>query len=269
MRNLWVQVENPFVTWTARLEAVVDKPERVRSIVDAVLLAGSTYQVFKPQSAPVIGYDRDRDGELRDTLSRQWNESLIVDAGAFTGAAMHPDHPRSSRVTARVATYDHNDEVSETEVDDLGRLLRALEPVPGSISQGFTRSYPPVRLIGPRLAFEKERDECVLITKLPDPAISIALHSDIWFPFVFGSSHPLADHQRMFDNRELASRHTPQLNRFIADVARAVRDAGAEWSVDPYETGRNAALWLDDTGIRLDSEAPDLMPPEALDAEWY
>lgn len=269
MRNLWVQVEEPFVVWTARLEAIISRPERIRSIVDAILLAGSTHRVFETISAPVIGYERDRDGDLRALLRRRWETSSMVDACFFTGAAMAPEHPRSSRVNALMSTYDRNDVVVDTEVADLGLLLRDVEPVPGSIPDGFTRPFPAVRITGPRLQYENRNGVDALISRMPDPAISVALHSDIWLPFVFGSSHPLADHRRMFDNRELASRHTPRLNRFITDVARAVQAAGAEWSVDLELTGTNAALWLDAMGIHLDAREPDLMPPEALDAEWY
>jgi hypothetical protein len=267
MRNLWVQVEEPFVVWTARLGAIVSQPERIRSIVDAIVQAGSTHQVFRPEAAPVVGFDRSRDGDMGSFLAQQWERTAVVDACFFTGAAMDPDHPRSSRVCARMATFDRTDAVEETDTADLGRVLRALEPVPGSISDGFTRPFPPVRITGPRLSYEKRQGVLSLASNPADPAILIALHSDIWFPFVFGSSHPSADYKRMFDNRVLAEIHTPRLNAFIRAVTSAVVDAGAEWGID--QAGKNSARWLDASGIHVDANPPDLMPPEALDEEWY
>jgi hypothetical protein len=35
------------------------------------------------------------------------------------------------------------------------------------------------------------------------------------------------------------------------------------------ETGTDAAKWLDDRGIRLDAEEPELFPADAYDAEWF
>lgn len=269
MRNLFIQVEQPFATWVADLAAVVASPERVLDVVVAVLEAGERHEVFVPVAAPLIGYERARDGDLGAWLRERFAETLTVDAFAFTGAAMLPDHPSSSHVTAKLAMYDASDHRVERVVANVGVPLRESEPVPGSLGEGFSRPFPPVRITGPKLAYTRARDGYALTSPARSTAIRIALHSDIWFPFVFGSAHPLADHQRMFDNRALASRHTPRLNAFLQEVAQAVRAAGGAFAVDEDETGGNARTWLDEQGIHLDAPAPGLMPPEALDAEWY
>lgn len=269
MRNLFIQVEQPFATWVAELDAVLGSPERVLEVVLAVLAAGERHEVFVPQAAPGIGYDRTRDGELSAWLRRRFTDTLTVDAFAFTGAAMLPDHPSSSHVSAKLAMYDASDHLVERWVADVGAPLRATEPVPGSLSEGFTRPFPAVRITGPELAYKQTRGGYALVSPARSTTVRVALHSDIWFPFVFGSAHPLADHERMFDNRALASRHTPRLNAFLGEVAQAVRAAGGTFDVDEDETGGNARTWIDDTGIWLDAPAPALMPPEALDAEWY
>lgn len=269
MRNLFIQVEQPFATWIADLAAVVASPERVLDVVVAVLEAGERHEVFVPVTAPLIGYERARDGDLGARLRRTFTDMLTVDAFAFTGAAMLPDHASSSHVTAKLAMYDTDDRLVERVVADLSVPLRESEPVTGSLGEGFTRPFPPVRITGPKLVYMPARDGYALASPARSTAIRIALHSDLWFPFVFGSAHPLADHQRMFDNRALASRHTPRLNAFLQDVSRAVVSAGGRFSVDDDETGGNARNWLDEQGIHLDAPAPVLMPPEALDAEWY
>lgn len=269
MRNLFIQVEQPFATWVAELDAVVASPERALDVVVAVLEAGERHEVFVPVAAPLIGYERARDGDLGTGLRRIFTDTLSVDAFAFTGAAMLPDHASSSHVTAKLVMYDASGHLVERWVADVGVLLRDTEPVPGSLGEGFTRPFPPVRITGPKLAYTRARDGYALTSPARSTAIRIALHSDIWFPFVFGSAHPLADHQRMFDNRALASRHTPRLNAFLQDVSRAVVSAGGRFFVDDDETGGNARTWLDEQGIHLEAPAPVLMPREALDAEWY
>lgn len=74
----------------------------------------------------------------------------------------------------------------------------------------------------------------------------------------------------MFDNRELASRHTPRLNAFLGEVAAAARRTGGSFGVWPDETRTQAINCVDDDGVLLDWLPPDgVMPPEALNAEWY
>jgi hypothetical protein len=73
----------------------------------------------------------------------------------------------------------------------------------------------------------------------------------------------------MFDNRELANRHTPRLNAFLGEVAAAARQVGGTFGVWPDETGIRAADWIDDESVLLDWEPPaGGMPAEALAAEW-
>ncbi len=74
----------------------------------------------------------------------------------------------------------------------------------------------------------------------------------------------------MFDNRELASRHTPRLNAFLGEVATAARHVGGSFGVWPDGTGKRAADWVDDSSVLLDWQpTAGIMPPEMLDVEWY
>jgi hypothetical protein len=155
-------------------------------------------------------------------------------------------------------------------VTDLGAVLASLEPVPDSIPNGFMTHYPAVRITGRRYS-----DVCEGVpvdnraNRLP-VAVYLGIHSDIWFPWVYGSAHPECDHRRMFDNHELSSRHTPRLNAFLGEVAAAARRAGGSFGIRPDETGAQAINWVDDDGVLFDWEPPaGVMPPEALAAEWY
>jgi hypothetical protein len=259
MRNLWIQREVPFAAWVADLESRRTSPDALLQLTVAVIRAGVEHQVFDVASAPLIDYERERDGALAARLEALHREQGVIDLFGFTGAAMAPGAPGSSTAEALLSWYDRNDDLVEGRCADLGDLLASLEPVPESIPDGFMAHYPPIRVTGQRL----EREGRPLLVRF-------AIHSDIWFPWVFGAAHPQADHERMFDNRELASRHTPRLNAFLRAVAAATHSAGGRWSVDEDDTGKNVRSWLDTEGLKLDAPPPEaIFPPEALAAEWY
>jgi len=243
MRNLWIQQDAPYVTWLADLTSVGDDGRR--SFVASVLESGANHSVVEVERAPTIDFDASRDGPLTAAHLDP------VDLFAFTGAAMAPGAPRSSTVRAWLSWYDLTDTPTGGWVRDPGALLRSLEPVPGCIPEGFMDGWPPVRITSHR------------------GQVRIALHSDIWLPWVFGSAHPEADHLRMFDNLELARLHTPRLNAFLGDVRKAVSEIGGSWDIDVDGTGDVAAEQLDDEGIDLSFRPRSVMPARALDAEWF
>jgi hypothetical protein len=269
MKNLWIQTDHAFATWIADLTALADRPAAMLDVVCAALEAGARHRVFEVLEAPVIGYRRDEDGALAPRLRGALARDQVLDLFGFTGAAMMPGHPRSSTVEATIAYYDAGERIVERAVRDPGELLASLEPAPGSIPRSCMRRYPAVRITGRRYA-EVGRLARVDHSRHPLPvAALIALHSDLWFPWVFGSAHPDADHRRMFDNRELARRHTPRLNAFLREIAAAVRGAGGRFAVHADETATWGRDWIDDDGVRLDWQPAHVMPQEALAAEWF
>jgi hypothetical protein len=270
MRNLWIHTEHAFVTWIANFTAIARKPAAILEFVQAALVAGAKHRIFDVAEAPLIGYQRDRHGALGDLLGRLLERDRVLDLFGFTGAAMLPGLPRSSTVETSLWHYDREDQLVERVVTDQGALLASLEPVPGSIPNGCMTHYPAVRITGRRYV---DVHEGVPVDNSSHPlpvAVLIAIHSDIWFPWVFGGAHPEADLRRMFDNRELASCHTPRLNAFLGEVAAAARRVGGSFGVWPDGTADPAIHWVDDSSVLLDWDPPDgIMPPEALNAEWY
>ena len=270
MKNLWIQTEHAFATWIADLTAIATQPAAILEFVQAVLSSGAKHRVFDVANAPLIGYERNRDRALGDVLKHLLRHDRVLDLFGFTGAAMLPGLPRSSTVEATLCHYDREDQLVECVVTDLGAVLASLEPVPDSIPNGCMKRYPPIRIIGDR--YENVQPGVPVDTRAhPLPiAVYLGIHSDIWFPWVYGSAHPEADHVRMFDNRELASRHTPRLNAFLGEVALAARGVGGSFGVWPDETGTRAADWVDDSSVLLDWQpTAGIMPPEMLDVEWY
>lgn len=268
MRDLWIQTEGAFATWVADLDPLRGRPSDLRAVVRSILAAGELHQVFTPVELPAVGYHRGRGVDLDTLLAAAWDQRQTVDLFACTGAAMMPGADGSSTVEAAVAWYGPDEQPRARPVTNLGAVLRALEPCPGIIPDGFTANLPPVRITGPALVYDA-RGRAPIGSSARRPAtIRIALHSDIWFPFVFGSAHPAADHQRMFDNRELARLHTPRLAAFLGAVAGTVETVGGRWSVDFDETGGDAGRWVEVHGIDLDAPPPRSMPAAALAAPW-
>jgi len=269
MRNVWIQTDFAFATWVADLSVLRAQPRELLAAIIEILAAGARHRVFMPVSLPALAGGRMRDDEPSRLLAAQWQDHRIVDAFGFTGAAMAPGAPGSSTIEAELAWFDRDDAIAVAPTTDLGAVLRSLEPVAGSIGDGFTVPFPAVQMTGRRLPYEGEPPRLAESHARRPIEIRIALHSDIWFPYVFGSAHPLADHARYFDNRELAAIHTPRLNAFLRDVAAVVDRAGGGWRIDLDETGTDARRWLGARGIELDAAPPALFPPEAFAAEWF
>jgi len=269
MRNVWIQTEYPAATWVADLTSISAQPVALVEVITSILSAGARHRVFLPVSLPELGFERDRDGDPTRFLVAQWTEHRAVNAFGFTGRAMAPDVIGSSTIEAEVAWFDRDDSIVVGRTANLGAVLRGLEPVAGSIADAFTVPFPPVRITGVCLSYEGEPPTLATARGSRRVEVRIAVHSTIWFPYVFGSAHPLADFKRHFDNRTLARLHTPRLNDFLRDIAVVTKRAGGDWKVDLDETTTEAQRWLDAGGIHVDAEPPALFPPEAFAAEWF
>lgn len=263
MKNLWMQMDPPFVTWFADFTAVTDRPAAIQTFVEATVVAGAKHRICDVREAPGIGYVRARDGALADVLRRNFEREAAVDLFDFNGAAMMPGLPGSSTVETVLAYYDRQDQLVERSVIDVGELLTSLTPNPDYTSNGCSNHYPAICITGRRYDSARLRDP-----RLP-PIARFEIHADVWFPWIFGGAHPKADFRRMFDNRELALRHTPRLNAFLAEVAEAARHAGGSFNMRADESATYASNFVTDEGVRLDWEPTDgVMPPEMLDVEW-
>ncbi len=269
MKKLWIQIEDPFVTWIADFTAINNQPTRMARFVQTTLTSGVKHRIFDVAEAPLIGYLRDRDGALGDVIGRLFEQDKVLDLFGFTGAAMHPGLPTSSTVETTLCHYDRNDLLVEHVVTDLGAVLSSVEPAPDCIPSGFMTHYPAVRITGWRYEAASEGTNVDRSVRPLPIEVRICIHSDIWFPWVYGSAHPEWDHRRMFDNRELASRHTPRLNAFLKEVAEAAREVGGRFGIRHDETRGQAINWADDESVLLDWTPSDgIMPSEALEVEW-
>jgi hypothetical protein len=201
-RNHWVTDKVPVAAWilAAPPPETASLPQSALTIIQTILVAGEAHEVF------VTG---DADAHLARVRSH-YEESRR--APVF-------DHLRpAGRIAFHIA-----EGVREEVVEDLGALLPRIEKRSGL--DRYSTSCPPVRIgaldpLQPTLPLE----------------IWISLYTDIWFPQVLGFAEPgLSDRMQsreFFDNRPLAERHTPRLNRFFQAVRGAAIVAGATWEID-------------------------------------
>jgi hypothetical protein len=245
MRNAWIQTEYEHASWWADIDDVVGDPERMMALLEAMIGAGNEHEVAFADA------DLERDAWL------QWERERVIDL-EFAGPG---------KVRAMMAWYDADDRVVEGEVEDVGVLLRGLFPPDADVSMGFMqRGYPPVKSLAGTHRYGGD-PPAVLRKSASRETIGFELHSDIWFPFVRGAAHSRWDGKRWFDNRALAERHTPRLNRFLAEFKAAIIDVGGRW-LEP-EVAKTFVPWVGSHGIRLDGPVPELMPDELLDGEWW
>lgn len=90
------------------------------------------------------------------------------------------------------------------------------------------------------------------------PCLGIQLYTDIWLPQVVGG----LEHTRnpgkykhnevhLFDNRELANRHTPRLNSFLQSVKQLIEQRGGTWHYEDYDSPDEYKPMYSNDGIIL------------------
>ncbi|MEZ4401309.1 MAG: hypothetical protein R3B06_14885 [Kofleriaceae bacterium] len=242
MRNYWVQTESEQVEWSVDLLASLDPTTLVDLLCEIARLA-SIHEVASMDVAAI-----------RIELTEALREHQRVDCSLT----------RRRTPSAKCAWFTREGKLTEGDTTNLGALLRTLEPTPGAISARYSSSWSPLSILGSTVRFAngptKDVSSCV--------SFGFTTCSDIWFPFVLGIAHPSCDGKRYFDNRELAARHTPRLNQFLAQVAELTAAAGATWSVTDGMVSPQLQPWVTERGIRLDGPVPPLMPSELVDVPW-
>lgn len=245
MRNFWVQNSFTNASWIADVSPLLDHPLRAISLACEVLEAARDLEL-------VVTAKHDACDEIRG----RWEADEVVDA--LWSARRTP-------ASAQMGWVDRSQTPTTGLVRDLGALLHSLEPVENSINDANrVEGRSPLILSGTRVDYVSGRPK--------DPpqrfTFGIETYSDIWFPYVLGMTHPNADGQRFFDNREIATLHTPRLNRFLTIVNRLVRDVGGSLEVDLPSSAGARGPWISDCRIDVDAAPPVLMPEELIDVEW-
>ncbi|MBL8627491.1 MAG: hypothetical protein JNK64_39775 [Myxococcales bacterium] len=253
MKNYWIQTDTPVATWVIDVRSGVAEPAALIQLCRRLLVAGREVGILLPPRSSDQGQP-----DPVDRIQARFDSEGVLDLCRG---------PAWTEAGAEVSWYAKDGSLVDGVVSDLGPLLETLAPVPGSIPRDFmVAGEGPVTVSGPRIWYERDR---TTPTERPlSTTIAIATYSDIWFPFVTGAAHPWADFVRRFDNRELAGRHSPRLNRFLGEARRTAEAMGFSWGLADDESRKSYGRWLSGDGIALDGPIPALMPPGAEDVPW-
>ncbi len=255
--NHWIQPKWVVACWRADLSSVLEDPPATIALLEHLLALGTAHEVLGPAESRIA--------ELHET----WR----------TGRQINTRLTRPPRTTdaAKMSWFDASGSVVDGLVADPGALLRSITPDADAVSSRYmTTGWPPLTISGGRIHYEGDPPRAQRTSS--SGLLAFELHSDIWFPFVPDSGHPWryvsgtpwssdATPYHFFDNRALASRHTPRLNRFLTEAKAAIIDAGGTWELE-LESDRMLRPWVGPHGILLDGPVPPLMPEEAYTFDW-
>jgi hypothetical protein len=255
-KNIWVvDYDLEFASWEVRFpqEKMTDLWE-LWPFLKGVLEIGEREAVYRVAKVGVVqNLPRPAEGQSYAQLVEQYlaekGELLFFQQLGLGYSVSTP---------ARLAYYEEDGTLVEEEVVNLGALLHRLRPEKVEEKGRYMSSDNPVTFYG-QIGFRHDSG------KLDKAYLNIYLHTDILFPKVMGYLENWGENERGIpidwenrswqDNRELALRHTPRLNRFLARVKQLTLDYGGTWGIDKSQDTvvRYHSQW-DENGIFLDTE---------------
>jgi hypothetical protein len=276
--NYWIMEDkHEIVTWYAKFpEGKMTDPWEVLPFVQRVLELAEREEVYRVQRAPWESGDLDLKLDLEyraypgGPSYGDYIEQVLTETDKlifFEQLSAIPNLLPEYRVIApaRLSYYDIDGTLVDKEVEDVGELLRRVRPPEVDLPddwQELSEEYiaSEIEYVNRRY---KATGSAVFVDGRLVPKdsfsdygtyLSIRLWTDIWFPKVGGYLVDSSQYEnRIFkDNRELALRHTPRLNRFLTSVRELTVELGGTWIVDPPYPEDEYARQLSEYGIDLD-----------------
>jgi hypothetical protein len=255
-QNAWISREERLASWEACFDPRTD-PGRLLTWLALVLAAGERESIYRVLRCAARGYDRDRQGEPLAVLRQGFEASGTLHLLDFESDGAAP----GDRIDTRVAYWDVHGRAVEERVADLGAILS--RAFPERLYTSYMASRPPFCIEGSRLE-TRDPTSPWQFDRRPSLAIRFYTHSDIWFPLVQGLLVRDTPYDPPRDNRELAGRHTPRLNRFVAEVREATLEAGGQWRIDEDFCDSFLLYGIRETGIDLSAiPAEPIRPPRS------
>jgi hypothetical protein len=267
-KNYWcvAQWEAYLPHWEARFPS---KKFKIRQdfwpLVKTVLEVGRQEEIFKVLKDETdfkqFIYDVEHGILPIPSLETLHNGRAAVVLQEILEATDLPEYVQRLQGVTKVSCYNINGKLVEKYVDseELGAYLYNYHQ--GEIGdhqslfyRQFLYRYKSCMSVHDHLEPEGDRGGCYL---------NIYLNSDIWFPILKGSmerkvgittnfeADRIGKYTGGFDNRELANRHTPRLNRFISAISKKVIEMGGEWSIGA-DVSPEYRDQMTATGIKLD-----------------
>jgi hypothetical protein len=269
-RNRWCLSEDDsdweLPKWEAKFPAgIFTTRQDAWPLIRTILRVGQQEEVFRifAEKADFHQFIHDVDSGILpmpyledlyfEATSSEREEELVTDN--------LPEYMRNIRGETKVSYYEKDGQLADKYVGgrDLGKFLYnyhlgSLGSYQHEFKERFLYPYSSCLSFYDRFAPEYDPEGC---------HVDITLTSDMWFSIINGSmerkigiiTHFGADeaayYEGGFDNRELANRHTPRLNRFLSAIAAKVIEMGGKWSIGEHVDPKyKEQMTL--TGIKLD-----------------
>jgi hypothetical protein len=277
--NYWtIQEKYEIASWEASFpKGNMTSPWEVLPFVQKVLEAAEREEVYRVKRVPShserLGLKLDLEyraypggpdyGQYLEQILNETDQLLF-----FRQLSSSPGYLPEYRIIApaRLSYYDLDRELIDEEVEDVGELLRRVRPLEYDLPNDW-QEMTEEQLFYARKSINSYKKESSAIffsgdliskDRFPDNStyLFINLYTDIWFPEVGGfleDQDELYENRVFYDNRELALRHTPRLNRFLISVRDLTLEFGGTWSVDrDPESEERYDRMHDENGINLD-----------------
>ncbi len=234
MKNYWVSGRDIYGLWEAHFPNRISRDEEnimhFLGLVKQTLLFTEQFEILKisklhPSGAQSI---------------MEYLPFLQADILAGHGFLLSDMDTWPSVISTRLASYTLSGQIAEDAVSDVGELLRRLRPeMVGEVvyDRHYMVSQRAVSILGG-------------ISDYHGTSLHISINTDIWFPWVVGNMEEDREPDSWYDNRELAQRHTPRLNAFLAAFKAHTLTLGGQFEFD-LEREEYAPM-VDADGIRLD-----------------
>jgi hypothetical protein len=249
MKNLWVTTGNSFASWVADLSPLLDDARALLNWIRTLLEAGEDLAVYRVTCAPLARYRLGEHGLLVDHLERSFVAEGTVDLGYFGDSLATEIDGERLTIVALMAFAGPGGVVMTQPVEELDVLLREFRPEAAESEYGAW--CPPIEINGPLVSF-RDAQLSKWVSGRDTARVRISLGSDIWFPWVHGFLEEERGRGRLYDNRPLASFHTPRFNAFLDAVRRATISAGGKWELDLGRCRSPVPGVLSEFGIELD-----------------
>jgi hypothetical protein len=178
----------------------------------------------------------------------EYLEKVLHETGKYVGFRQQSTSIRQDKegflATARLSYFETDGTIVEAEVEDLGKLLMRLRPDQLDMERYDMAPSLPMSLWGIKGGWYKDG-------RPYETYVGICLQTDIWFPWIYGFP---GEAKRWHDNTDLALRHTPRLNRFLARVKELTLQFGGKW--ERSNDQHISIYWpmIGEEGILLDAE---------------
>lgn len=230
MKNKWSVYKSPLAQWNADLTANLNDPDKLLNWLQFTIECGEKFKIFNVLKAPLLDYEYQKDGSFSEYITKHYREKKILDMFNFTRSGMRLLNGEALRCTTNMCYFKSNGEIVNEPVENAGLLRKLLDTL--EFKESIHRpKVPCISITGPSLNF-KDLDQSLWNGKKNTLKISFELYCDNWYPYVPSIYEENYEPNKMYENTELSSIHTPLLNEFIQNMTEITNEISGNWELN-------------------------------------